>query len=221
MKQAVLTLVMLLSAGLVQARGLVTANIGTITSDNENVESAVVGKVDVGFSLNKFISVGLSAGQTGQFDEKEVPKEVVFANTHPQAFAGKKAGKQYFKHGDDIIIIHNHNTNINVFVSEAPPIKPSRPFNRNESQMWMMEPHLTLGLPIKQFRPYVRGFLGASGVKDWGGDHTVGISKGVGAGLDFNFRGLIIGFEANRRYIDTNRNTYSNNECLGKIGLLF
>ena len=202
--------------------------VGVHIPDNENVERAVVGKVNAGFTLGDYLSLGISASQTGTFDQVNQPQEVQYANANPNAFAGK----QYHNHDGDVIIIDNSDVTTIVNVTLAPPILPKRPVDLTERSMWMAEPYLKIGVPINVVhliggeylivRPYFQAFLGASGVTTYGGTNDIGISEGIGGGLDVAVKDWIaLGAEWTRRNVNTGKNTYGDNTGMGKIILLF
>lgn len=196
--------------------------VGVHIPDNENVERAVVGKVNVGWTLGNYISIGVSASQTGIFNQNQKPQEVQYANANPKAFAGK----QYHNHDGDVIIIDNSDVTTIVNVTLAPPILPNRPVDLTERSMWMAEPYLKVGLPFNVgnmgIKPYFHAFLGASGVTTYGGTNDIGLSKGLGAGLEVLVKeGIAMGAEWSRRNVNTGKNSYGDNTAMGKIILLF
>ncbi len=195
-----------------------SAGVGASVPDNENVESAAVGKVEGMFNIGDYISIGLGFSQSGNYKQNEVPADVQLANANPQAFSGPG----YYHHGGDVIIIND--TDIAYITPTIDPL-PKRPTDRTEKNIWTAEPIIQLGVPIWfsgiMVKPYVRGMVGAGGVKTWDGASRVGLSKGLGCGVDVKIRYFLIGLEATRRHIETNLNTYGSNQFLAKAGLLF
>jgi hypothetical protein len=221
---AALTLGMAVS---VQAAKVQTSlGIGAVVPDRDNVEAAVVGKADTSYNLSRFLSIGLSVGQTGGFKQDSVPQNVAFANSNPQAFAGKK----YQDHHGDTIIIEGDTTIINI--TDAPDKLPSRPSDTTERSMWMAEPYLKVGFPIDfrlmpmswgsepelSVKPYFVAFLGGSGVTTYDGQSRIGTSKGLGGGIEIDtILGLGLGFQSLRRHILTNADSYGNWEHTARV----
>ena len=230
MKKLVLVVALMLIGGIANAEGVkfeTSGGVGAIVSDNEAVGVSPIGKVDAQFNIGKYLSLGAAISQTGTFEQKQVPQEIVYANASPQAFAGK----EYHPHHDDVIIVEHYNTDITVNITEAPPILPKRPADRTEQSFWMAEPFIQLGFPINVFhliggefaviRPYAKAFLGASGVKTQSSTSDIGVSKGLGCGVDLSFGAFFVGVEATRRHIDTGVASYGNSCYMGKARLLF
>lgn len=213
MKQLLVVGLMLLSGCTV---GYADIGIGAAVPDNENVESSVIGVADIKFNINDYISIGLSAGQTGNFKQDAVPQEVQYANKSPQAFTAK----QFPHHGDVIIIEGDDITNI-VTINDAPNKLPSRPQDMTEQKYWFANPFLEIGIPVGPIRPYARAFLGAAGIKSYNGDSRIGLTKGVGGGVAFNISKFTLAVESMRRHTETNVATYGSWEHMAKIGLRY
>lgn len=214
----------LLVAGLVCLTGCsaayaveVSGGIGAVVPDNENVESAVIGKVDAGFGIGQYLSLGVSVSQTGNFKQNDKPKEVTFAEANPQAFAGKS----YHPHEGDVIIIDNSDVTTIVNVLPANDPLPNRPTDATERSFWASEAYFEAGVPLKAIRPYFRAFMGASGVRSYDGESRIGLSKGLGGGISFNLLGFNLAIEAMRRHIETNVNTYGSWQYMAKAGVKF
>lgn len=218
MKRVMLSLIAGLFVGSVHATQLeVSGGVGAVVPDNESVESAPVGKVDGQFNIGDYLSIGLSASQTGTFNQEQKPQEVQFANANPQAFAGKS----YYEHDGDIFIIDNSDvtTTINVLPAVDPLLK--RPVDRTERSFWAAEPYIQVNCPLGIVRPYFRAFLGASGVREYSGDTNIGVSKGIGGGVSALVGGIVVSVEAMRRHIDTGVASYGNWQYVAKAGVKF
>jgi hypothetical protein len=201
--------------------------VGWIASDRDGVEDTVVGKAEAMFNIGEYFGIGLSGGQTGEFNQTKVPSEITYANANPNAFGAKK----HHDHDGDVIIIEGDDVSI-VNISLAPPILPKRPVDLTERSFWFAEPFVEVGIPFNtihlvgdqyiKIKPYFRGFLGASGVRTWGGNQDIGLSEGIGAGIAVNLVGNIaISGEWTRRYINTGKNSYGNNTAMAKVSVGF
>jgi len=224
-------LLLLVVGSHLQAQGVsfqADAGIGAVVLDDEKTESAVMGKADAQFNIGKYVSLGLSVGQTGNFKQNEIPKNVVFANANPQAFG--VGGNHHHVHDEDF---YDDNTDPTVVVNILPandPL-PKRPVDRTVLSFWTAEPYIQFGAPINllhliggeyvQVKPYVRGFMGAAGVRDQSGDTNVGLSKGAGVGISIFMSDYTLGAEAMRRFTDTLKATYSDWSYFLKGGIRF
>ena len=205
-----------------------SGGVGAVVPDNENVESAAMGKVDSQFNIGQYLSLGLSVGQTGNFKQNEIPKNVVFANANPQAFG---VGSHHHHVNDEDLFDDNNDPDVVVNILPANDPLTKRPVNRTELSFWMAEPYIQFGAPIKivhliggeyiTMKPYVRGFMGAAGMRDQTGDTNVGLTKGGGVGLEFTMRDFTLGAEAMRRFTDTGKATYGDMEYFAKGGIRF
>ena len=230
MKRAIAVMALLLVPAALMAEGVIgvqtSVGFGAIVSDSDNVGSAAVGKIDSQFNISRYLSLGISAGQTGHFNQKDLPKAVKDANTNPQAFAGPR----YYPHGDDVIVIHDADVDVDVTVNILPAVDPlpQRPVDVTEQNYWFAEPFISLGYPISAFgydiiKPYAKGFYGASGMKSQDGEVRIGSSYGYGGGVAaFITDRWSISVEALSRKIETTRAIgYNHMQYVMNVGYRF
>lgn len=218
MKKLALVMLLSLASSGYSASFETSGGIGAVVPDSENVESSVIGKVDVQSNINKYVSFGISASQTEDFKQENKPSEVKYAETNPKAFAGTT----FHPVQGDTLVINNNTTNItNITVSNAPDKLPQRPQDLTERSFWAAESFVQLGIPIYHVRPYVRASFGAAGVRVVNGETLIGSSRGLGGGISVYTSGIILSVEAMRRYIDAGRQTFGNWSYVARAGIQF